>query len=148
MKDIRILAVILAVFFSVQASSVFAKENPRERGKAKQERFQKWEAENPKEAKRYHKLAKDHPEAARWYYIETRKAPQNASQLYKEAKRNPSLAKSIYENSVKQDRSKYKLRRTAKVMRKHRGLPEESRKHKMHRQHKPKHDKKAIDVEK
>lgn len=146
MKNIKMLTLILAAFISLQASAAFAKESPRTKGKAKQERFQKWAAENPKEAKRYQKLAKDHPEAARWYYTEARKAPQNASQLYKEAKRNPSLAKSIYENSVKQETSQYKNRRTAKVVRKHRGQTEEGRKHMMRRQHKPKHDKKSIEI--
>lgn len=146
MKNISVLTLLLVAFFSFQASAVWAKENPRTKGKAKQERFQKWVAENPKEAKRYHKLAKDHPEAARWYYVEARKAPQNASQLYKEARRNPLLAKSLYENSVNQERNRYKYRRTAKVVRKHRGQSEEGRKHKMHRQHKLKHDKKSIEI--
>ncbi|SRR5690606_327182 len=141
MKNFRILVLILAAFFSLQASAIFAKDNPRTRGKVKQERFQKWAEENPKDAKRYHKLAKDHPEAARWYYIEARKAPQNASQLYKEAKRNPSLAKSIYENSVKQNRSQYKHRRTVKMARK-----QEGEKHKMYRHNKPKRDKSSIEV--
>lgn len=148
MKNISIITLILAAVFTLHVSSVFAKENPRARGKAKQERFQKWAAENPKEAKKFHKLAKNHPEAAKWFYVEAKKDPSAASQLYKEARRNPALAKSIYENSVKQERRQYKNRRTAKVMRKHRGQTEEGRKHKMHHHKKSEHEKRSVEEKK